>query len=95
MWHTASMRINVSSYIPGTSAVHACDARVKIVLLAALSFAIGKGAFAAVAAWYGKQGGVDFRANVSMLARLAMGMQESPVAAAGTTNTLSSFLRRM
>lgn len=37
MWHTASMRINVSSYIPGTSAVHACDARVKIVLLAAYS----------------------------------------------------------
>ena len=54
---------------------------VKIVLLAALSFTIGKGAFAAVAAWYGKQGGVDFRANVSMLARLAMGMQESPIAA--------------
>ena len=37
LWHTASMRINVSSYIPGTSAVHACDARVKIVLLAAYS----------------------------------------------------------
>ena len=37
MWHTASMRINVSSYIPGTSVVHACDARVKIVLLAAYS----------------------------------------------------------
>ena len=54
---------------------------VKIVLFAALSFAIGKGAFAAVAAWYGKQGGVDFRVNVSMLARLAMGMQESPIAA--------------
>ena len=31
------MRINVSSYIPGTSVVHACDARVKIVLLAAFS----------------------------------------------------------
>lgn len=31
------MRINVSSYIPGTSPVHACDARVKIVLLAAFS----------------------------------------------------------
>lgn len=27
------MRINVSSYIPGTSFVHTCDARVKIVLL--------------------------------------------------------------
>ncbi len=31
------MRINVSSYIPGTSFVHTCDARVKIVLLAAFS----------------------------------------------------------
>lgn len=34
------MRINVSSYIPGTSPVHACDARVKIVLLAAYSFTL-------------------------------------------------------
>ena len=31
------MRINVSSYIPGTSPIHACDARVKIVLLAMYS----------------------------------------------------------
>lgn len=31
------MRIDVSSYIPGNSAVHTCDARVKIVLLAAYS----------------------------------------------------------
>lgn len=31
------MRINISSYIPGTSFVHVCDARVKIVLLAAFS----------------------------------------------------------
>ena len=31
------MRINVNSYIPGTSPIHACDARVKIVLLAAYS----------------------------------------------------------
>lgn len=31
------MRIDVSSYIPGSSPVHACDARVKIVLLAAYS----------------------------------------------------------
>ena len=61
------------------------------VLLAALSFAIGKGAFAAVAAWYGKQGGVDFRANVSMLARLAMGMQESPVAAGWYNKYIEQF----
>ena len=31
------MRIDVSSYIPGSSPVHACDARVKVVLLAAYS----------------------------------------------------------
>ncbi|OUO91335.1 cobalt ABC transporter [Gordonibacter sp. An230] len=31
------MRIDVSSYIPGSSPVHLCDARVKIVLLAAYS----------------------------------------------------------
>ena len=31
------MRINVSSYIPGTSPIHVCDARVKIVLLAIYS----------------------------------------------------------
>ena len=37
LWHTACMRLNVSSYIPGTSPVHACDARVKLVLLAAYS----------------------------------------------------------
>ena len=64
---------------------------MKIVLLAALSFAIGKGAFAAVAAWYGKQGGVDFRANVSMLARLAMGMQESPIAAGWYNKYIEQF----
>ena len=64
---------------------------MKIVLLAALSLAIGKGAFAAVAAWYGKQGGVDFRANVSMLARLAMGMQESPVAAGWYNKYIEQF----
>ena len=64
---------------------------MKIVLLAALSLAIGKGAFAAVAAWYGKQGGVDFRANVSMLARLAMGMQESPIAAGWYNKYIEQF----
>lgn len=31
------MRINVSSYIPGTSPIHTCDARVKILLLVAYS----------------------------------------------------------
>ena len=54
---------------------------VKIVLLAALSLAIGRGTLALVTAWYAAKGGVTFRANVSMLARLAMGMQDSPIAA--------------
>ena len=34
------MRINVSSYISGSSPVHVCDARVKIVLLAAYSITL-------------------------------------------------------
>lgn len=37
MWHTSLMRIEISTYIPGASAVHACDARVKIALLVAYS----------------------------------------------------------
>lgn len=34
------MRISVSSYIPGTSPVHACDARVKVLLLLAYSLTL-------------------------------------------------------
>lgn len=34
------MKINVSAYIPGTSPIHACDARVKLVLLAAYSITL-------------------------------------------------------
>lgn len=34
------MRINVSTYIPGMSPVHTCDARVKIVLLAVYSITL-------------------------------------------------------
>ena len=63
----------------------------KIVLLAALSFAIGKGTLAAVTAWYAQKGGVTFRANVSMWARLAMGMQESPIAAGWYNNYTERF----
>lgn len=37
MWHTALMRIEISTYIAGSSPVHSCDARVKIVLLIAYS----------------------------------------------------------
>lgn len=40
MWHTAFMRINVSTYISGSSPIHACDARVKIMLLAAYSITL-------------------------------------------------------
>lgn len=34
------MRIGIGSYIPGSSCVHACDVRVKLVLLAAYSVAV-------------------------------------------------------
>lgn len=37
MWHTAAMRLKASSYIPGSSVIHTCDARVKIILLIAYS----------------------------------------------------------
>ena len=37
MWHTALMRIEISTYIASSSPVHSCDARVKIVLLIAYS----------------------------------------------------------
>lgn len=37
MWHTALMRIDISTYIPGATPVHGCDARVKIMLLIAYS----------------------------------------------------------
>ncbi len=37
MWHTDLMRIEISTYIAGSSPVHSCDARVKIVLLIAYS----------------------------------------------------------
>ena len=37
MWHTVLMRIEISTYIAGSSPVHSCDARVKIVLLIAYS----------------------------------------------------------
>ncbi len=40
LWHTSSMRLQVSSYISGTSPVHTCDARVKIVLLLAYSITL-------------------------------------------------------
>lgn len=40
MWHTALMRIDISTYIPGATPVHACDARVKIVLLIAYSITL-------------------------------------------------------
>ena len=63
----------------------------KIVLLAALSFAIGKGLLALVTAWYAAKGGVTFRENISMLARLAMGMRESPIAAGWYNNYIDDF----
>lgn len=38
--HTAHMKLNVTTYIPGTSLLHVCDARVKIILLAAYSITL-------------------------------------------------------
>ncbi|HJF65267.1 MAG TPA: energy-coupling factor transporter transmembrane protein EcfT, partial [Slackia equolifaciens] len=38
--HTVRMRISVSTYIPGASPVHACDARAKIVVLAVYTVAL-------------------------------------------------------
>ena len=37
MWHTAIMQLSFNTYIPGNTAVHRCDARVKLVLLLAYS----------------------------------------------------------
>ena len=53
----------------------------KIALLALLAFALGKGLLALVIAWYAKKGGVTFRDDISMLARFAMGLQDSETAA--------------
>ena len=50
-----------------------------------------RAALAAVTAWYAQKGGVTFRANVSMWARLAMGMQESPIAAGWYNNYTERF----
>lgn len=59
-------------------------------LNAALGIA-GVGVLAAVTAWYAQKGGMTFRANVSMWARLAMGMQESPIAAGWYNNYTERF----
>ncbi len=40
LWHTAVMRINFDTYSPGSSLVHTCDTRVKIVLLLAYSITL-------------------------------------------------------
>ena len=55
---------------------------------------IGKGAFAAVAAWYGKQGGVDFRANVSMLGASGDGDAGIPIAAGWYNKYIEQFFFR-
>lgn len=40
LWHTASMRLSVNTYIPRKSAIHAADARVKILLLLGYSITL-------------------------------------------------------
>ena len=64
---------------------------MKIVLLAALSFVIGEGLSKAIMWGYAVIGGINFRENVEMLTRLAMGMQESPVAAGWYNGYVEGF----
>ena len=64
---------------------------VKIVLFAALSFVIGEGLSKAIMWGYAIIGGISFRENVGMLTRLAMGMQESPVAAGWYNGYVEGF----
>ena len=64
---------------------------VKIVLFAALSFVIGEGLSKAIMWGYAIIGGISFRENVGMLTRLAMGMQESPVAAGWYNKYIEQF----
>ena len=52
----------------------------KIMLWAVGALLLGRGISAAVAARYAALGGVEFGDNISMLSRLAMGMQDSPAA---------------
>ena len=64
---------------------------VKIVLFAALSFVIGEGLSKAMMWGYAIIGGISFRENVGMLTRLAMGMQESPIAAGWYNGYVEGF----
>ena len=64
---------------------------VKIVLFAALSFVIGEGLSKAIMWGYAIIGGISFRENVGMLTRLAMGMQESPIAAGWYNKYIEQF----
>lgn len=64
---------------------------IRIILLAALSFVIGKGLFTAIKWGYAIEGGLGFRTDVSMLARLAMGMQDSPIAAGWYNGYVEGF----
>ena len=64
---------------------------MKIVLLAALSFVIGEGLSKAIMWGYAIIGGISFRENVGMLTRLAMGMQESPIAAGWYNKYIEQF----
>mgnify|MGYP000860589382 CR=1 FL=1 len=53
----------------------------KIVLLAVGSILLGRGMLSLIESWYAARSGVVFRYDVTMTARLAMGMQDSMIAA--------------
>ena len=53
----------------------------RIVLLAVGSILLGRGMLSLIESWYAARSGVVFRYDVTMTARLAMGMQDSLIAA--------------
>ena len=52
----------------------------KIVLLAVGSLLLGRGVLSLIISWYAARGNVEFRYDITMTARLAMGMQDSLIA---------------
>ncbi len=52
----------------------------KIVLLAVGSLLLGRGVLSLIISWYAARSGVTFRYDITMTARLAMGMQDSLIA---------------
>ena len=63
----------------------------RIVLLAVGSILLGRGMLSLIESWYAARSGVVFRYDVTMTARLAMGMQESPIAAGWYNKYIEQF----